>query len=216
MLAGCFLCGVMVWCSPKTENNNTENAPQELEKPLVENDTQTDTKGDTWSLDEYQLHFQLNSSDPSGLEFVVEMDVYRKQNNIRYIIHKMPQLPDVPFAIEELMVKDGKYYSKISADGEAFWTMTNEGAGMMDAFFDLETAQESLSEASYQTQDELIDGMMMTCYYKKDESESGKACTHQGIFAYAESEMLDGSDIKTVMKVSEFQRSVSDGVFGME
>lgn len=89
-----------------------------------------------------------------------------------------------------------------------------EATQLDNQLFDLEQMQAQLEADADAVKEESVGKRKMTCYYQTVDGQKGKACTYDGIFAYAESVTLDGSDIKTVMEVSDYKKSVDDGLFG--
>ena len=171
-----------------------------------------DTKN---SFDEYQLNFYLISADPEGNEVVMDMDVFHKGDKTLYVINEMPSIPDSPIDTYKTLMLWGDTYVEMWVKWEKSWFKAEgmEETQLDNQFFDLEEMQAELEAEADDVKKEKINGKNMTCYYHTDEEEEGKACTYDGIFAYAESSMLDGSEIETVMEVSDYKKSVKDSVF---
>jgi hypothetical protein len=197
-----------------TTNETATTSGTVVDNQEVAVDDSTTTDG-TISFDEYQLNFYLNSTDLSGNQLIMDMDVYQKGDKALYVINKMPETPESPIKTLKTLIIGDVNYVNMEVNGKAMWFKA-EGldATQLDAqLFDLGKMQTELEATADQSKDETIDGKKMTCYYKNDGTEDGKACTYKGVFTYAESKMLDGSDISTIMKVSNFKDNVDDKVF---
>lgn len=190
------------------ENVNTGNVA------VANVDTTGNTTPDA-NFDEYQLNFDLTSSDASGNDMAMNMDVFQKGNKVLYVMNKMPVTDKAPFVTRKSLTTNGKNYIEIEMNGETNWFVA-EGVdqSLLDQqMFNLGQMQEELKKDADSVKKETIDGKKMVCYYKNDGTQDGKACTYKGIFAYAEAVMLDGTNVKTVMKVSNYKDSVKDSVF---
>lgn len=213
-ILGLFMMFTVVFGLAACGNKNVDTDNVDTVETSNEN-IETNTNGTTLDLKEYQLNFHLVSSDVDGNEMVMDMDVYQKGNKALYIINEMPEMPDSPIKTLQTLIIDDTSYVQMEVNGESSW-FKSEGLDqtqLSDQLFDLEDVQAELEKDADSKQDETIDGKKMTCYYKNDGTQDGKACTYKGIFTYAETTMLDGSDINTIMTVSNYSEKVKDSIF---
>ncbi len=166
-------------------------------------------------LDEYQLNFDLVSTDKDGKEMHVNMDVYQKGDKVLYVMNEMPVEQDMPIITHKSLTTNGKNYVQMEVKGTTNWFVAQgvDQTALADQMFNLKKMQSELTKDAKKVTHEKIDGKKMTCYYRNDGIEEGKACTYKGVFAYAESDMLDGSKIHTVMKITNYKEKVKDSIF---
>jgi hypothetical protein len=213
---GLFISGLS-GCSNATEQTH-ENTNTEIIIDTHIEDIDTSMEIETESMDyfgEYQLNFYLVSTDPEGNKMEVDMDIYHKGENSRYIINQMPTIPDSPLQTYETLVLWDTTYVKMWVNDQKIWFKAEgvEATQLDDQLFDLEEVQAELTADADDIKQEKIDSKTMTCYYRNDGVQNGKACIWDGIFTYAESITLDGSEIKTVMNISDYKKTVDDQIF---
>ena len=212
MSMGIVLFGLTACGGNTVESWDTANTGHETESLDISgwaNTTDTDAL-----FYEYQAHMLINSSDPYDSTMVIDVNIYKKGDNYRYVINEMPSMSPTLNTLEILKVWDNNY-ALMASNGEEFWLKAGdmEATAMNEATFDLASMQAGLEDEASDVKEETIDGKKLTCYYLRDETTDWKACLDDGVMVYAESNMLDETEIHTVIRVEDFKDKVSDNVF---
>ena len=191
------------------ENDGEDVVADEEVENEVENEAEEE---DTTMFNEYQLDVEIISTDGEGNEYAVKTNMYKKWDNLLYVIEEMTGPDELPFVPTQNLIAGSDLYTQIEIDGELMWFKASGVEEQQNVMFDLADMQSILEESQdiSEVKEEEVEGEMMTCYYL--EGSNGRACMVDGIFAYGEdTDPISG--MSSVIRVTNYQDSVDDSVF---